>query len=141
MHKHETHDEHLARLMDDPEFAREWTIQSPLTNLELNVWSLRETNGITQQELAGAAQMKQPRIADIERGGANPTLLTISRIAVALGVTADRLLAKPDEAVLARARAISDARGASRPRRGRAAKALDELEQAEVPAPRVRKQA
>lgn len=119
----ETFNEHLTRLLRDPEFAREWAIQRPLGNLELNVWSLRETKGMTQRQLAEAAGMKQPRVTEIERGNANPTLLTISRIAVALGVTADRLLAEPDEAVLAQARAIADARYTSRPRRERTAKA------------------
>lgn len=139
MHGDETYDEHMARLLQDPGFAREWAIQSPLGNLELNVWSLREARGITQQQLAEAAQMKQPRIAEIERGNANPTLLTISRIAVALGVTADRLLVEPDEALLAQARAISAARYASRPRTGRAARAWDALSQADEPTPRRRR--
>lgn len=135
MHKHEAHDEHLARQLKDPGFAREWAIQSPLTNLELNVWSLRETKGISQQQLAETAQMKQPRIAEIERGGANPTLLTISRIAVALGVTADRLLAEPDAALLSQARAISEARyAASRPRRNRPPRPKQDSEPAQEPA-------
>ena len=73
-------------LLKDPEYAAGWAVEQPFGNLALNVWSLRVTKGITQQQLAESAKMKQPRIADIERDEANPTLLTISRIAFALGV-------------------------------------------------------
>lgn len=114
----ETYEEHLARLLKHPEFAAGWAVEQPFGNLALNVWSLRVTKGITQQELAELAKMKQPRIADIERDESNPTLLTISRIAFALGVPADRLLAEPDEALLAKARVASEA-AASRGSRGR----------------------
>lgn len=114
----ETYDEHMARLLQDPEFAAEWETQAPLRHFPMNVWSLRETRGMTQQQLAHAAKMKQPRIAEIERGDGNPTLLTISRIAFALGVTADRLLAEPDGALLAKARAASEA-AANRGSKGR----------------------
>lgn len=113
-----TLDEFLTEQLRDPEFAAEWRAQAPLSHFSLNVWSLRETNGLTQQQLAEAAKMKQPRIAEIERGDANPTLLTISRIAIALGVSADRLLAEPDEALLAKARAASEA-AANRGSKGR----------------------
>jgi transcriptional regulator with XRE-family HTH domain len=109
----ETFDEYLARHLQDPEFAAAWAVEQPFGNFSLNVWSLRETKGLTQEQLAKAAKMKQPRIAEIERGGANPTLLTISRVAFALGVTADRLLAEPDESVMASARTTAEARVAT----------------------------
>ncbi|HEV3050028.1 MAG TPA: helix-turn-helix transcriptional regulator [Longimicrobium sp.] len=122
-----TLDEFLAEEMKDPEYAELHAISKPLFNLSLNVWSLRETRGMTQQQLAEAAKMKQPRIADIERDAANPTLLTISRIAFALGVSVERLLAEPDEALLADARAVVEARVATwSPRRRRALGLLDE---------------
>lgn len=108
-----TLDQFIAEQLQDPGFAAAWAIQRPLGYLGLNVWSLREDRGMTQQQLAEAAKMKQPRIAEIERGDGNPTLLTISRIAYALGVTADRLLAEPNEALMAKARAIADAEVAS----------------------------
>lgn len=120
-------EEYLAEQLKDPEYAAAHAVGKPFSNLSLNVWSLRETKGITQQELAEAAQMKQPRIANIERDASNPTLLTISRIAFALGVTADRLLAEPDETVMASARAVVEARVATwSPRRRRAYGLLDD---------------
>lgn len=98
-------DEYMARQLQDPEYAAAYEVGRPFLNLALNVWAFRVNAGLTQQQLAEAAEMKQPRIADIERDAANPTLLTISRIAVALGATADRLLAEPEEWRLAQARA------------------------------------
>jgi transcriptional regulator with XRE-family HTH domain len=122
-----TWDQYMAENLQDPEYAAVHAINRPLCNLSLNVWSLRETKGMTQKQLAEAAQMKQPRVADIERDASNPTLLTISRIAVALGVTADRLLAEPDEAVMANARAVVEARVATwSPKRRRAYGLLDD---------------
>lgn len=108
MNGDETWDEYMARNLQDPEYAAAHAVGRPFTNLALNVWSLRVERGLTQQQLAEAAKMKQPRIADIERDETNPTLLTISRIAFALGVTADFLLAEPDPARLANARAAGE---------------------------------
>jgi transcriptional regulator with XRE-family HTH domain len=76
----------------DPEFARLWAEGQPRRDLAVNVWRIREARGWTQQQLAMRARLKQPRIAEIERGDGNPTLLTLTRIALALGVTAHRLL-------------------------------------------------
>jgi transcriptional regulator with XRE-family HTH domain len=131
----ETWDEYMARRLQEPEYAAAHAIGKPFSNLALNVWSLRETKGLTQQQLAEAAQMKQPRIADIERDASNPTLQTISRIAFALGVTADRLLAEPDESVMANARAIVEARVAAwSPKRRRAAGFVDDADPQPAPA-------
>jgi transcriptional regulator with XRE-family HTH domain len=108
-----TLDQFITEQLQDPGFAAAWAIQQPLGYLGLNVWSLREARGMTQRQLAEVARMKQPRIAEIERGDGNPTLLTISRIAHALGVTAERLLAAPDEALMAEARTRAAAEVAS----------------------------
>jgi transcriptional regulator with XRE-family HTH domain len=126
--------EYLALQLQDPEYAAADAVEAPFSNLALNVWSLRETKMMTQQQLAEAAKMKQPRIADIERDEANPTLLTISRVAYALGVTASDLLAEPDKARLAKARALVEASAASRTKRPRAARAhADAAEVSEPP--------
>jgi transcriptional regulator with XRE-family HTH domain len=84
--------EHLARLLQDPEFAAGWAVEKVFADISINVMRIRQARGMTQQQLAERAGLKQPRIAEIERSDANPTLLTISRIAYALGVTPDRLL-------------------------------------------------
>lgn len=76
----------------DPDFARLWTEGQSSRDLAINVWRIREAKGWTQQQLAMRARIKQPRIAEIERGDGNPTLLTITRIALALSVPVHRLL-------------------------------------------------
>ena len=130
-----TFDEYLAETLQDPELAALWALHEPLRNLALNVWGLRETQGMTQQQLAEAAGMKQPRIADIERNAANPTLLTLSRIALALGTTVERLLATPDEAVMTGARVAVAARVETwSPHRRRALGLLDMAEAQPEPA-------
>jgi transcriptional regulator with XRE-family HTH domain len=136
-----TWDQYMAENLQDPEYAAIHAINRPLCNLALNVWSLRETKGMTQKQLAEAAQMKQPRVADIERDASNPTLLTISRLAFALGVTADRLLAEPDKAVMANARAVVEARVATWSPERRRAYGLDDVEeqQPEAAAPKRRR--
>ncbi len=108
-----TWDEYTADNLPDAEYAAAHAVGRPFSNLALNVWSLRETKEMTQQ-LAETAELKQPRIAGIERDEANPTLLTISRVAFALGVTASDLLAEPDDARLAQARALVEASAATR---------------------------
>lgn len=132
----ETWDEYMARRLQEPGYAAAHAVGRPFSNLALNVWSLRETKGMTQKQLAEAAKMKQPRIADIERDEANPTLLTISRVAFALGVTASDLLAEPDKARLAKARALVEASAGSRTKRPRAARAHADTTEVPEPAPR-----
>jgi DNA-binding XRE family transcriptional regulator len=92
-----TFDEHLALLLQDPEFAAGWAVEKPFADFAINVMRIRQARGMSQQQLAERAGLKQPRIAEIERSDANPTLLTISRIAYALGVTPDRLLVDKDQ--------------------------------------------
>lgn len=92
-----TLDEHLAIQLQDPEFAAAWAVEKPFADFAINVMRIRQARGMSQQQLAERAGLKQPRIAEIERSDANPTLLTISRIAYALGVTPDRLLVDMDQ--------------------------------------------
>lgn len=53
---------------------------------------LRETAGFSQEELADRANVHRTYIGGIERGERNPTLITIHKIAEALGVPCARLL-------------------------------------------------
>jgi transcriptional regulator with XRE-family HTH domain len=86
-------DELNARLeAENPEIAAVAHEVDPPFILALNVYHLRNRRGMTQAELAAALGVAQPRIAEIERGDANPRLITLSRIAHALGVTLAELL-------------------------------------------------
>jgi transcriptional regulator with XRE-family HTH domain len=88
-----TTDDVIAELSRDPEFAALWAETLPQLDLGVNVCLLRLERDLSQKQLAKAAGLSQPRIADIERSDANPTLLTITRIANALGVRVERLFA------------------------------------------------
>jgi transcriptional regulator with XRE-family HTH domain len=86
-------DEYFARrAAEDPKFRALREQPKPHVELALNVNRLRNARGMTQEELAAAAGMKQPRIAEIERGDANPKLETLTRLAIALGVEPWQLL-------------------------------------------------
>lgn len=63
----------------------------PPNFLALNVMTLR-SKGMTQAQLAAVIDVSQPRIAKVERGDANPRLITLSKLAHALGVTLSELL-------------------------------------------------
>ena len=58
-----------------------------------NVRALREAAGLSQEELAFRAGMKRTYLSDLERGVRNPTVRALGRLAEALSVPADRLLA------------------------------------------------
>lgn len=88
-----TWEEFLERELKDPAEAASWAETLPKIDLAANVCLLRMKRGLSQKQLAHAAGLSQPRITEIERSDANPTLLTITRIANALGVRVERLFA------------------------------------------------
>ena len=57
-----------------------------------NVRSLRLAKGMTQEQLAFAAELDLTYIGGIERGRRNPSLLVMARIADALGATLAELI-------------------------------------------------
>ncbi|WFU24972.1 helix-turn-helix transcriptional regulator [Bradyrhizobium sp. CB1717] len=56
------------------------------------VKDLRLSLEMTQTDLAEEAEVRRALVSEVERGEANPTLDTIVRIAIALGVDAAELL-------------------------------------------------
>lgn len=56
------------------------------------VRAFRTAAELSQAELAALAGMRQPYIADIERGVINPTLTTIAALAAGLGVSRSDLM-------------------------------------------------
>ena len=61
-----------------------------------NVRRLRQTKGMSQEELAFAAGMKRSYVSDMERGTRNPSVRALGRLAGALDVDpADLLKAMP----------------------------------------------
>lgn len=68
----------------DPEFKAEYEKQMATLDSAVAIMQAREAAGVTQRELALRSGIPQATIARIERG-ANTSVVTMSRLAVALG--------------------------------------------------------
>ena len=64
-------------------------------NLADNISSLRESRGLTQAQISKTAGIPRPTWANLESGSANPTLQVLLKIAEALQVSLEELLAPP----------------------------------------------
>jgi transcriptional regulator with XRE-family HTH domain len=64
----------------------------PTAQFAENVRRLRQAAGLTQQGLSERIQMEPAEISRLERGGRDPQLATIVRMARGLGVTPSELL-------------------------------------------------
>jgi transcriptional regulator with XRE-family HTH domain len=69
--------------------------RSTATHLARNLVSLRHTRALTQDALAKAAAVPRSTIANLESGEGNPSLTVLVKVAQALGVPIDELLASP----------------------------------------------
>jgi len=67
-------------------------LQKLKVSLSENVRILRGLSGLSQEQLALEAGVDRTLVSKIERIIANPTLEVITKLAVALGVSAARLL-------------------------------------------------
>jgi transcriptional regulator with XRE-family HTH domain len=70
-------------------------VDDPGTNLASNVRRLREARGLSQQQIARLAGLPRPTWASLESGGANPTLVVLTRAAAALQVSIEELIGPP----------------------------------------------
>jgi len=64
-------------------------------NLGNNIRQLREARGLTQQQMAKISSIPRPTWANLESGGANPTVAVLVKVAAALQVSVEELLAPP----------------------------------------------
>ncbi|HEU0035302.1 MAG TPA: XRE family transcriptional regulator [Kofleriaceae bacterium] len=64
-------------------------------HLAENIKQLRETRGLSQQQIAKAAGIPRATWTHLESGAANPTLAVLMKVATALQVRLDELLAPP----------------------------------------------
>jgi XRE family transcriptional regulator, regulator of sulfur utilization len=64
-------------------------------NLAENVRRLRETRGLSQQQLAKLSGIPRPTWANMESGSANPTLSVLTRVASTLQVSIEELISAP----------------------------------------------
>ena len=60
--------------------------------LAKNLRSLRKQRGLSQEAFADEAGLHRTYVSDLERGGRNPTIVVIDKLASALGVKVSRLL-------------------------------------------------
>src|SRR5437763_16124106 len=65
------------------------------THLARNLLSLRHARTLTQEALAKGAGVPRSTIANLESGEGNPSLAVLVKVANALGVPIDELLASP----------------------------------------------
>ena len=91
---------HLANGRTPPRpAARRWRVPKGATVIEVVVplrtaaavalrWA-REDSGLTQSQLARKLRVSQPQIAKLEDPNGNPTLDTVEKVALALGLHAD----------------------------------------------------
>jgi transcriptional regulator with XRE-family HTH domain len=68
-----------------------------LSAFGLNVLQRREAKGLSQEKLAEKAELDRTYISGIERGVRNPGLLSLVRLAKALGVTTAELCEGVDQ--------------------------------------------
>jgi transcriptional regulator with XRE-family HTH domain len=64
-------------------------------NLARNIKQLREARGLTQQQMARSSGVPRPTWANLESGTANPTLAVLIKVAQALQVSVEELIAPP----------------------------------------------
>lgn len=64
-------------------------------HLAANLRKLREARGLSQQRIAELAGVPRPTWASLESGSGNPTLAVLVRVAFALRVSIEELLAPP----------------------------------------------
>ncbi|MCP4809814.1 MAG: helix-turn-helix domain-containing protein [Proteobacteria bacterium] len=67
----------------------------PANNLARSIRQLREIRGYTQNKLAQLSGVPRPTIANLESGGANPTLSVLTKVAAALQVSIEELISPP----------------------------------------------
>src|SRR6201995_1945294 len=65
------------------------------TNLADNLRQLRDARGLTQQQMAKLSGLPRATWANLESGGANPTLTVLHRVARPLQVPMEELLQAP----------------------------------------------
>lgn len=65
----------------------------------LKIRQLRAAAGITQRELADRLDAQQPAIARLENGHVKPDIVTLERIATALGFRLEMTVVPFDEAI------------------------------------------
>lgn len=67
--------------------------ESIAQKLAANIRRLREARGLSQQQIATLAEIPRPTWANLESGDANPTIQVLTKVARALNVRVEELIA------------------------------------------------
>ena len=85
--KPHTLDEHIARQLKDPEFARAWAEGEGEYQAQRALIQARIDAGMSQRDLSRATGVPQKTISLIETGDTNPTVRTLDKLAEGMGKT------------------------------------------------------
>ncbi len=81
-----TPSEDLLKELKDPEYARRYGDEMAKVDFGITMTNARKNLDLTQRGLAEKLGIKQPYIARLERGEANPTLGAIGRLLAAISL-------------------------------------------------------
>lgn len=76
-----TFDSYLKEKMKNPEFKAEYDALEPEFAIMQAIIDARKESGLTQKQLSEKTGITQADISRLERGNANPSLLTLQRLA------------------------------------------------------------
>jgi ribosome-binding protein aMBF1 (putative translation factor) len=78
--------DYLAEQLKDPEFRREYEALQPEHAVIQAMIDARKASGLTQKELSERTGIAQGDICKLERGNANPSIKTLQRLALGMGM-------------------------------------------------------
>lgn len=77
----------LEEQLQDPEFRKEYEALQPEHAMIQAFIDARKYSGLTQKELSVRTGIAQSDISKLECGNANPSIRTLQRLALAMGMT------------------------------------------------------
>lgn len=81
-----TFDSYLAEKLQNPDFKKEYEALEPEFSIMQAMIDARRESGLTQKQLAERTGITQADISRLEKGGANPSLRTLQRLAAGMGM-------------------------------------------------------
>jgi len=81
-----TFDEHLAKQLEDPEFAKLYKSMEPDYEIIGQLFDARREQRLTQKDLAERTGIPQAHISRLENGNYNPSLAFLKRVAAGLSM-------------------------------------------------------
>ncbi|MCD8224869.1 MAG: helix-turn-helix domain-containing protein [Clostridiales bacterium] len=79
-------DDYLNEQLKNPEFREEYDALEPEFSIIQSMIDARRETGITQKQLSERTGISQSDISKFERGGGNPSIRTLRRLAAGLGM-------------------------------------------------------